>query len=157
MRERQRRKRMNAYPSNTIGEKYNEIAEFCAKTKQPVFLTENEKINLVVLDINIYNKLIRELRNTKELLEIERTRLPKRGVYLNDAKNEFHKLLDEGIESSKLKQGLPAEEVFSEIEAHIKKEEMFKLLAVEESRLHGNKGYTLEELDKYLNEVLDNE
>ena len=107
---------MNAYPSNTIGEKYNEIAEFCAKTKQPVFLTENEKINLVVLDINIYNKLIRELKNTKELLEIERTRLPKRGVHLNNAKQELHNLLDDGIESSKKGQGIPADDVFVNIE-----------------------------------------
>lgn len=51
--------------------------------------------------------------------------------------------------------------VIMDIETYSKREKMLKLreelLAVEESRLHGNKGYTLEELEKYLNEILENE
>ncbi|MBD5081725.1 MAG: hypothetical protein HDT44_08195 [Ruminococcaceae bacterium] len=31
-------------------------------------------------------------------------------------KNEFHRLLDEGIESNKLEQGRPAQDVFADIE-----------------------------------------
>ena len=86
MRERQRRKRMNIYPSNTIREKYDEIAELCKKTEQPVFLTENDKINLVVLDIDTYKKINKELNRREELLETERSKRLKRGVYLNGFK-----------------------------------------------------------------------
>lgn len=77
------------YPSETIHEKYDEIAELCKKTKEPVFLTKNDKIDLVVMDIDTYKNLKRELKQREELLEAEKIRHLKKGVYLDSFKNTY--------------------------------------------------------------------
>ena len=38
-------------PSAAIRQNYNEIAELCRKTEEPVFLTKNGEGDLVVMDI----------------------------------------------------------------------------------------------------------
>ena len=77
-------------PSSDLRNRYNEISECCHRYNEPVFITKNGKGDLVVLSNYDYEMLC--------------------------GKNELHRLLDEGIESSKLGQGRPAEEVFAEIE-----------------------------------------
>ena len=42
---------MNIRPSAAIHQNYNEIAELCKKTAEPVYLTKNDEVNLVVMDI----------------------------------------------------------------------------------------------------------
>lgn len=81
-------------PSAAIRQNYNEIAEMCRKTEEPVFLTKNGEGDLVVMDIETYNRREKMLKLREELL------------------------------------------------------------AVEEDRVRGSKGYTLDELDAYLDEVL---
>ena len=39
-----------------IRQNYNEIAEQCRKTAEPVFLTKNGEGDLVVMDIGTYNR-----------------------------------------------------------------------------------------------------
>ena len=46
---------MNIRPSAAIRQNYNEIAELCRKTAEPVFLTKNGEGDLVVMDIETYN------------------------------------------------------------------------------------------------------
>ena len=41
-------------PSAAIRQNYNEIAEQCRKTGEPVFLTKNGEGDLVVMDIETY-------------------------------------------------------------------------------------------------------
>lgn len=77
-------------PSSDLRNRYNEISDFCHKYNEPVYITKNGKGDLVVLSNYDYEMLC--------------------------GKNEFHRLIDEGIESSKLNQGIPAEEVFADIE-----------------------------------------
>lgn len=43
-------------PSAAIRQNYNEIAELCRKTEEPVFLTKNGEGDLVVMDIETYNR-----------------------------------------------------------------------------------------------------
>jgi PHD/YefM family antitoxin component YafN of YafNO toxin-antitoxin module len=86
---------MNIKPSAAIRQNYNEIADMCKKTSEPVFLTKNGEGDLVVMDIETFN------RREKML--------------------------------------------------HLREE----LLSVEEDRLTGLKGYTLEELDTYLDNIID--
>ena len=43
-------------PSAAIRQNYNEIAEQCRKTGEPVFLTKNGEGDLVVMDIETYNR-----------------------------------------------------------------------------------------------------
>ena len=45
---------MNIRPSAAIRQNYNEIAEMCRKTAEPVFLTKNGEGDLVVMDIETY-------------------------------------------------------------------------------------------------------
>ena len=47
---------MNIRPSAAIRQNYNEIAELCRKTAEPVFLTKNGEGDLVVMDIETFNR-----------------------------------------------------------------------------------------------------
>lgn len=44
-------------PSAELRNKYNEISEFCHTYAEPVFITKNGKGDLVVLSIDVYEKL----------------------------------------------------------------------------------------------------
>ena len=85
---------MNIRPSAAIRQNYNEIAELCRETAEPVFLTKNGEGDLVVMDIETYTRREKMLKLREELL------------------------------------------------------------AVEEDRVNGSKGYTLDELDTYLDDVI---
>ena len=86
---------MNIRPSAAIRQNYNEIADMCRRTSEPVFLTKNGEGDLVVMDIDTFNRREKMLRLREELL------------------------------------------------------------AVEEDRLHGNIGCTLDELDSYLDNIIN--
>ncbi|MDQ6418503.1 type II toxin-antitoxin system Phd/YefM family antitoxin [Paenibacillus sp. LHD-117] len=90
---------MKIKPSAVIRNNYNEIAEWCKETGEPVYLTKNGEGDLVVMDI----------------------------------------------------------EAFTRRESMLKLRE--HLVAAEEDRLYGNKGYSIEEtvslMQKAVNEVMD--
>lgn len=77
-------------PSSDLRNRYNEISEFCNTNNEPVFITKNGTGDLVVLSNAEYERLC--------------------------GKHELHRLLDEGLESTKLNSGRPAKDVFSDIE-----------------------------------------
>lgn len=62
-------------PSAAIRQNYNEIAEQCRKTEEPVFLTKNGKGDLVVMDIGTYNRREKMLKLREELLAVEEERM----------------------------------------------------------------------------------
>ncbi len=62
-------------PSAAIRQNYNEIAEQCRKTAEPVFLTKNGEGDLVVMDIGTYNRREKMLKLREELLAVEEDRL----------------------------------------------------------------------------------
>ena len=66
---------MNIRPSAAIRQNYNEIAEMCRSTEEPVFLTKNGEGDLVVMDIDTYNKREKMLKLREELLAVEEERL----------------------------------------------------------------------------------
>lgn len=65
---------MNIRPSAAIRQNYNEIAEMCRKTAEPVFLTKNGEGDLVVMDIETYNRREKMLKLREELLAVEEER-----------------------------------------------------------------------------------
>ena len=67
--------KMNIRPSAAIRQNYNEIAEFCKKSSEPVFLTKNGEGDLVVMDIETYNKREKMLKLREELLAVEEDRI----------------------------------------------------------------------------------
>lgn len=66
---------MNIKPSATIRQNYNEIAELCRKTAEPVFLTKNGEGDLVVMDITTFNRREKMLKLREELLAVEEDRM----------------------------------------------------------------------------------
>ena len=48
-------------PSSDIRKNYDEIASLCRETAEPVFLTENGKNDLVVLDVSLFERMERML------------------------------------------------------------------------------------------------
>ena len=62
-------------PSAAIRQNYNEIAEQCRKTGEPVFLTKNGERDLVVMDIETYNRREKMLKLREELLAVEEDRM----------------------------------------------------------------------------------
>ena len=66
---------MTIKPSAAIRQNYNEIAELCKSTKQPVYLTKNDKGDLVVVDIESFTRREKMLRLREELLAVEEDRI----------------------------------------------------------------------------------
>lgn len=83
---------MNIRPSAAIRQNYNEIADLCRKTAEPIFLTKNGEGDLVVMDIETYNRREKMIQLREELLSIEEDRIAGRsgcsldelGAYLDE-------------------------------------------------------------------------
>jgi PHD/YefM family antitoxin component YafN of YafNO toxin-antitoxin module len=61
-------------PSATIRQNYNEIAELCRVSKEPVFLTKNGEGDLVVMDMDTFARREKMLKLREELLAVEEDR-----------------------------------------------------------------------------------
>ena len=66
---------MNIKPSAAIRQNYNEIAELCRSTGEPVYLTKNGEGDLVVMDIESFTRKEKMLKLKEELLAVEVDRL----------------------------------------------------------------------------------
>ena len=66
---------MNIRPSAAIRQNYNEIADPCRKTAEPVFLTKNGEGDLVVMDMETYNRREKMLKLREDLLAVEEDRV----------------------------------------------------------------------------------
>ena len=80
---------MNIRPSAAIRQNYNEIAEMCRKTAEPVFLTKNGEGDLVVMDIETYNRREKMLKLREELLAIEEDRFEGRAGCTLDELSDY--------------------------------------------------------------------
>ena len=87
---------MNIRPSAAIRQNYNEIAELCRKTAEPVFLTKNGEGDLVVMDIDTFNRREKMLKLREELLAVEEDRLAGReGTSLDELGTYLEGLIGE--------------------------------------------------------------
>ncbi len=66
---------MQIKPSASIRQNYNEIASLCKASREPVYLTKNGEGDLVVMDIETFNRRDKMLRLREELLSVEEDRL----------------------------------------------------------------------------------
>ena len=62
-------------PSAAIRQNYNEIAELCRKTAEPIFLTKNGEGDLVVMSIEAFERREEILRLRAKLAAAEQSRL----------------------------------------------------------------------------------
>ena len=87
---------MNIRLSAAIRQNYNEIAEMCKKTKEPIFLTKNGEGDLVVMDIETYNRREKMLKLREELLSVEEDRISGRaGCTLDELDKYLDDIIDE--------------------------------------------------------------
>lgn len=88
-------------PSAAIRQNYNEIAELCKRTREPIYLTKNGEGDLVVMDIESFNMREKMLKLRETLLTVEAERLAGSKEYTID---ELESYLDDtlrGIENAK--------------------------------------------------------
>jgi prevent-host-death family protein len=62
-------------PSAAIRQNYNEIANLCKSTQQPVYLTKNGEGDLVIMDIDSFSRREKMLKLREELLAVEEDRI----------------------------------------------------------------------------------
>ena len=86
---------MNIRPSAAIRQNYNEIADLCRQTKEPVFLTKNGEGDLVVMDLETYEQREKMLILREELVSVEEERLLGNTGYSVD---QVSKMMNEVIE-----------------------------------------------------------
>lgn len=88
---------MNIRPSASIRQNYNEIAELCRKTQEPVYLTKNGEGDLVVMDIESFARREKMLQLREDLLAVEEDRaLGRRGCTVDELDSFLEEILDEG-------------------------------------------------------------
>ena len=66
---------MNIKPSAAIRQNYNEIAELCRSSQEPVYLTKNGEGDLVVMDIESFTRREKMLKLREDLLQVEEDRI----------------------------------------------------------------------------------
>ncbi|MDD2394211.1 MAG: type II toxin-antitoxin system Phd/YefM family antitoxin [Sphaerochaeta sp.] len=65
---------MDIKPSAAIRQNYNEIANLCRATRKPVYLTKNGEGDLVVMDIESFQRREKMLELRERLLAVEEDR-----------------------------------------------------------------------------------
>jgi len=66
---------MNIRPSAHIRQNYNEIANLCRNSHEPIFLTKNGEGDLVVMDMDTYDRREKMLTLREELISVEEDRI----------------------------------------------------------------------------------
>ncbi|MBE6135130.1 MAG: type II toxin-antitoxin system Phd/YefM family antitoxin [Erysipelotrichaceae bacterium] len=85
---------MTILPSAEIRQRYNEVAEICKTTKEPVYLTRNGQGDLVVMDIETFERMKQEIALKEMILQAH-------AAYLSGAKThsleETFAMIDEAV------------------------------------------------------------
>ncbi len=85
---------MNIRPSAVIRNNYNEISTFCKTSGEPVYLTKNGEGDLVVINIEAYERREKMLLLREQLVAAEEDRLLGKKGYSID---ELDAMLDNAI------------------------------------------------------------
>ena len=89
-------------PSATIRQNYNEIADLCRSTGEPVYLTKNGEGDIVVMDVESFVRREKMLKLREELLAIEEDRISGRtGVTPDELENYLENIISE-VEHAKV-------------------------------------------------------
>ena len=87
---------MQIKPSASIRQNYNEIADLCRSTREPVYLTKNGEGDLVVMDIDTFVRREKMLKLREELLAVEEDRLAGRtGTMPDELDSYLDSIIDE--------------------------------------------------------------
>lgn len=92
---------MNIKPSATIRQNYNEIADLCRSTKEPVYLTKNGEGDLVVMDVESFSQREKMLKLREELLAVEEDRIAGRAGHTPDELESYLDSIIDEVEHGK--------------------------------------------------------
>ena len=88
---------MNIRPSAAIRQNYNEIADLCRRTQEPVYLTKNGEGDLVIMDIESFTRREKMLKLRENLLAVEEDRaIGRRGSTIDELDRFLDSVLAEG-------------------------------------------------------------
>ena len=88
---------MNIRPSAAIRQNYNEIADLCRRTQEPVYLTKNGEGDLVIMDIESFTRREKMLKLRENLLAVEADRaIGRRGSTIDELDHFLDSVLGEG-------------------------------------------------------------
>ena len=83
-------------PSASIRQNYNEIANLCRATKEPVYLTKNGEGDIVVMDVESFTRREKLLKLREELLSVEEDRIAGRaGVTPDELESYLEDIISE--------------------------------------------------------------
>ena len=84
----------NIRPSAELRNKYNEIANLCKETREPVYITVNGHGDTVLLSLEQFNQMQAELELLKMLSEAEDDVRNNRVAPIENTFNDIRKKLD---------------------------------------------------------------
>ena len=88
---------MHIRPSAAIRQNYNEIADLCRRTQEPVYLTKNGEGDLVIMDIESFTRREKMLKLRENLLAVEEDRaIGRRGSTIDELDHFLDSVLGEG-------------------------------------------------------------
>lgn len=89
---------MNIRPSAAIRQNYDEIAALCRQTAAPVYLAENGKVDLVVMDIGSFTRREKMLTLREQLLTVEGDRhAGRKGSTIEELDSYLDSILEEDL------------------------------------------------------------
>jgi PHD/YefM family antitoxin component YafN of YafNO toxin-antitoxin module len=93
---------MNIKPSGAIRNNYNEIAELCKTSGEPVYLTKKGEGDLVVMDLDSFVRKESMLRLLEGLLTAEGKKTKSiKGFSLDDVSSQVKRLVQDIISGKK--------------------------------------------------------
>ncbi|MFD0714580.1 type II toxin-antitoxin system Phd/YefM family antitoxin [Paenibacillus sp. GCM10027626] len=87
-------------PSASIRQNYNEIADLCKTSGEPVYLTKNGEGDLVVMDIEAFSRREKKLKLREELLAVQEDRMAGRAGVTPDELDHYLESIIEQIDCS---------------------------------------------------------
>lgn len=89
---------MTIKPSAAIRKNYNEISELCKTSGEPVYLTKNGEGDLVVMDIETFERYKVMLEIKERLIEVEEDRLNgKKGYSIDEVVSRVEHSINEKL------------------------------------------------------------
>lgn len=87
---------MKISPSSSMKENYDEIVNLCRKTQEPIFLTENGEMDLVIMDIETFKRKEKILDLREQLLSVEEERISGSKQYTIDELDQILEAVIQG-------------------------------------------------------------
>ena len=86
---------MQIRPSAAIRQNSNDISKLCKQTGEPVYLTRNGEGDLVVMDIEAFDRREKMLALREKLLQVEEARVAgNKGISVDELEERLGKIIE---------------------------------------------------------------